>query len=202
MGLAQELIRALSTLLEALRGLFPSPAEEPPAEENQPSVDEDHIDSAPQLGTRRVSDAGIELIEHFEGVRLEAYHDPVGYPTQGIGRLLSRVKWEDLSKYPPISHHTATVWLVEDLEKVCKGLSRLFPVPLNDNEFAALASFAFNLGLGALEASTLRKMLLRGDRQGAADQFLRWDNAGGRKMRGLTLRRRAESALFLRPTGT
>ena len=65
------------------------------------------------------------------------------------------------------------------------------------NEHAALVSFAYNCGSGALETSTLRRKLNAGDRQGAADQFLRWDRAGGGVMAGLTKRRQQERALFL-----
>jgi lysozyme len=149
-------------------------------------------------GPRRVSDAGVNLIKAFEGVHLEAYHDPVGFPTQGVGRLLSRDRWADLAQWPLITHDIATVWLNQDLDKFSGGVERLLPVPLNDNEHAALTSFAFNLGLGALEASTLRRMLLRGEfREEVAGQFLRWNKAGGRVMSGLTRRRRAEAELFL-----
>jgi lysozyme len=149
------------------------------------------------VGNRQVNEAGLSLIRHFEGLSLKPYHDAVGYATQGYGRLLSRVRWIDLGQFPLITHEEAAVWLLEDLDKVSRGLVRLFPIPLNDNEFAALASFAFNLGLGALEASTLRRLLLRGQRLDAAEQFLRWDHAGGRKLAGLTRRRTAERALFL-----
>jgi len=175
MGLALRLTRALSAPLAG-----------------SPANDERYF-----LPQRRVNAEGIELIETFEGVRLQAYHDAVGFPTQGVGRLLSREKWADLSQWPAITDAVAAVWLQEDLDKVGRGLVRLLPIPLNDNEYAALASFAFNLGLGALEASTLRRKLLRGERLAAADEFLRWDHAGGRKLAGLTRRRLAERALFL-----
>lgn len=149
------------------------------------------------FGLRRVNAEGMELIKAFEGVRLEAYHDPVGFPTQGIGRLLSREKWADLSQWPAITLDEATLWLEQDLQKIGLSYARILPAPLNDNEYAAVTSFAFNLGIGALEASTLRRKLLRNDRLGAAEEFLRWDHAGGRKVAGLTRRRIAERSLFL-----
>jgi GH24 family phage-related lysozyme (muramidase) len=149
-------------------------------------------------GARRVNAAGCALISAFEGRCLQAYHDHVGYPTQGVGRLMSRVPWEDLSKYPPIDDATCDAWLREDLDRFARGVSRLVPVNLNDNEFAALVSLSFNVGLGNLQGSTLRRMLLRDDpRDECADQFLRWDKAGGRKSRGLARRRAAERLLFL-----
>jgi len=76
------------------------------------------------------------------------------------------------------------------------------PMPMlkvNDNEFSALLSFTFNLGIGNLRSSTLLKLLNAGDRAGAADQFPRWNRAGGRELLGLTRRRAAERALFLQP---
>ena len=69
---------------------------------------------------------------------------------------------------------------------------------MTDNEFGALVSLAFNVGLGNLHASTLRKKLNRGDSKiDCVDEFLKWDKAGGRKISGLTRRRVAEKDLFL-----
>lgn len=156
-------------------------------------------------GARRVNDAGCALIESFEGRAkrgtdglIYPYHDHVGYPTQGVGRLLIREAWADLSQWAPIDDATCDAWLHADLDKFAKGITRLFPVPLNDNEFAALVSLGFNVGLGNLQASTLRRMLLRGDdREEVAQQFGRWNKAGGVVSRGLTRRRSAESRLWL-----
>ena len=71
------------------------------------------------------------------------------------------------------------------------------PVELNQQQFDALICFSFNLGAGALQLSTLRRKVLRGDFEGAADEFPRWVHAGGRKMRGLLRQPAAERALFL-----
>jgi lysozyme len=69
-------------------------------------------------------------------------------------------------------------------------------VPLNDNQYTALLSFAFNRGGGALQAATLRRRLNQADYQGAAEELPKWNKAGGRVVAGLTRRRRAERALF------
>lgn len=139
-----------------------------------------------------------ELAEPFEGRRLQAYHDPVGFPTQGCGRLLSRVKWEDLAKYPPIDDTTCDAWLAEDLER--KGLVpviKLTTVPLAPELLAALIDFCFNCGGGNYQASRLRRRVNDEDREGAAAQFGRWVYAGAVRLPGLVRRRAAERDLFL-----
>lgn len=139
-----------------------------------------------------------ELAEPFEGRRLVAYHDPVGFPTQGCGRLLSRVKWEDLSKYPPINDATCDAWLAADLES--KGLApviRLTTVQLATVQLAALIDFCFNCGGGNYQASTLRARVNDEDWEGAGEQFGRWVYAGPVRLPGLVRRRAAERELFL-----
>lgn len=148
-----------------------------------------------------------ELAAPFEGLhRLGAdgmiypYHDPVGYPTIGYGHLLSRVRWEALSKYPAITKAEASQMLLVDLNKAARGVSRLIRVPLSDEQFAALIDFSFNVGTGNLEISTLRRLLNRQEYAAAAEQFSRWVFAAGVKLPGLVRRRAAERALFLAGT--
>ncbi len=156
-------------------------------------------------GARLVPDSAIKFIINFEGIARQGkdgliypYHDVVGFPTIGIGHLLSREKLEDLSKYPPITMDEAMALKMRDLDKFALGVSRLITVDLNDNEFGALVSLAFNIGLGNLQASTLRRKLNRGDsKDECALEFLKWDKAQGQKIRGLTRRRLAESKFFL-----
>lgn len=148
-----------------------------------------------------------ELAAPFEGLhRLGAdgmiypYHDPVGYPTIGYGHLLSRVRWEALSKYPAITKAEASQMLLVDLNKAARGVSRLIRVPLSDEQFAALIDFSFNVGTGNLEISTLRRLVNRQEYAAAAEQFPRWVFAAGVKLPGLVRRRAAERALFLAGT--
>ncbi len=158
-----------------------------------------------KTGHRLVNDVSVNLIKSFEGLHrvsidglVYAYHDMIGYPTIGIGHLLSKNRWEDLSKYEPITVDEAYRLKRVDLDIFSSGVSRLITCPLTDNEFGALVSLAFNVGLGNLQASTLRKKLNRGDSKiDCADEFLKWDKAGGRKISGLTRRRVAEKDLFL-----
>ncbi|EDH9820259.1 TPA_asm: lysozyme, partial [Salmonella enterica subsp. enterica serovar Typhimurium] len=76
-------------------------------------------------------------------------------------------------------------------------VSRLVKVKLTQGQFDALVSFAYNLGARTLSSSTLLRKLNSGDYAGAADEFLRWNKAGGKVLNGLTRRREAERALFL-----
>jgi lysozyme len=130
-------------------------------------------------------------------VLIEPYHDPVGYPTQGYGRLLSRVKYEDLSKYPAVSKDQAWEELVEDVLSANRSVRRLCPVPLTVYQEAALTDFAFNCGAGNLQASALRQAVLRGDHVAASNQFGRWVYADGVRLKGLIRRRAAERTLYL-----
>jgi lysozyme len=96
-----------------------------------------------------------------------------------------------------ITEQKAEQLLQDDLKKFENGVLRLVRVPLAQNQFDALVSFAFNLGVGNLGKSTLLKMLNDRDYKGAAGQFIRWNKAAGKELAGLTRRRLAESALFL-----
>jgi lysozyme len=139
----------------------------------------------------KTSPKGIALIKDFEGLRLGAYYCSAGVLTIGYGHT-GGVKEGDL-----ITEQKAEQLLQDDLKKFENGVLRLVRVPLNQNQFDALVSFAFNLGVGNLGKSTLLKMLNDRDYKGAAGQFVRWNKAGGKELAGLTRRRLAESAMFL-----
>lgn len=156
-----------------------------------------------------------ELAKPFEGLELDAYYDPVGYPTQGYGRLLSRQVWGPLGrppkdrkerqvanawlkeKYPRIDEETAEKWLKQDMLKAARAVIRLCPGAETPQQLAALTDFTFNCGAGNLEISTLRRRVNRGDFEGASREFLKWVYARGVKLPGLVRRRKAEKELFL-----
>ena len=87
--------------------------------------------------------------------------------------------------------------LLTDLRRFERGVERFCPVRLTQGMFDALVSFSFNVGLGTLQRSTLRQKLLRGDKEGAAEGFMKYTMAGGKVLRGLVNRRSDEKALFL-----
>jgi GH24 family phage-related lysozyme (muramidase) len=168
---------------------------------------------------RDVPQEGIELIKSFEGipdgdpstVNIDAYLDPVGIWTIGWGHAIpwqgdflrgAANKATARSLYPGgITKAQAETLLRGDLVDTAAGVSRLVQVALDDGQFGALVSFAFNAGLGNLGKSTLLRLLNGGDYAGAAQQFLVWDkgriNGVLQSLPGLTRRRRAERALFL-----
>ena len=143
-----------------------------------------------------INRAGLDLIKSFESLRLKAYRDPVGIWTVGYGHTGPDV-------YPglEISKPEAEQLLADDLRESEEGVRELVAVPLNDNQFAALVSFAFNAGGGALKGSTLRRKLNKKDYKGAADEFSKWvyGTIKGRRVLppGLVRRRAQERNLFL-----
>ncbi|NCC23024.1 MAG: lysozyme [Alphaproteobacteria bacterium] len=140
----------------------------------------------------RISETGLALIQEFEGLRLVGYRDPVGIATIGWGHTkTARVGQR-------ISMERAEQLLREDVATFERCVERVVRASLNQNEFDALVSWAFNVGCGAVARSTLVRKLNTGDRKGAADEFLRWDKAGGKRLAGLSRRRRAERELFLK----
>ncbi len=147
--------------------------------------------------TREVNQAGVDLIRRFEGCRLDAYPDPgtggdpwtIGYGATGPG-IAPGVVW---------TQEEAEARLVEDIAQFAGAVERALTVPVSANEFAAMVALAFNIGAGAFKKSTLLRLVNDGHFEAAAEQFLRWNRAGGREMPGLTRRRQAERQLFLTP---
>ena len=154
---------------------------------------------------REVCVEAVDMIVSFERMhrigsdgRVYPYHDMVGYPTIGIGHLLSKVKYEDLSKYDSMTLEEAHELHVEDLNKFATGVENLVTTDISDNEFGALVSLAFNIGLGNLKTSTLLRKLNAGmSKDEVSVEFPKWNRAGGAEVRGLTRRRLAEKELFL-----
>jgi len=141
----------------------------------------------------------VALIKEFEGCHLEAYPDPgsggdpwtIGWGATGPG-IRKGVTW---------TQEQADTRLAADVDRFLEGVMKAVnaeaahPEP---QEIGAMTSLAYNIGLSAFQASTLLRMYNAGNKAGAAAQFLRWNRAGGRVMRGLTRRREAEKALFER----
>lgn len=134
----------------------------------------------------------IELIEHFEGLVLHAYKDPVGIWTIGYGTTKGVKPGQVITKTQALD------FLMKDLSERSGVIEDLIKVPVEDNEFCALLSFVYNVGNGAFAKSTLlRKLNSKRPRREVADEFLRWVRAGGKVLPGLVRRRKAERELFL-----
>jgi GH24 family phage-related lysozyme (muramidase) len=150
----------------------------------------------PGSSTEHINADGLTIIKHFEGLELRAYQDSVGVWTIGYGHTAAAGP-PSVYAGQTISEAEAESILKRDLELFENGVRDLVKVSVNSNQFSALVSFSFNVGLGALADSTLLRKLNAGDYQGAADEFPRWVKAGGQTLPGLVRRRNAERALFL-----
>ncbi|THD53195.1 lysozyme [Enterobacteriaceae bacterium ML5] len=144
----------------------------------------------------KISNDGILLIKKFEGCRLIAYQDSVGVWTIGYG-WTQPVAGKSVGRGMTITQNTAEQLLLTGLSQYEAGVTNLVNKPLTQHQFDALVSFAYNLGIKSLGTSTLLKKLNAGDYQGAADEFLKWNKAGGKVLNGLVARRAAERSLFL-----
>lgn len=141
----------------------------------------------------KLSEEGLALIKHFEGFRAHPYLCQANVWTIGYGRTRGIT-----AQTPPVSKAQAEAMLSQDVARYERSVQNLIRVKLTQSQFDALVSFAFNLGAGALQRSSLRSKLNRGEYASAAPEFLRWVRAGGVVSRGLVARRRAEVALFTR----
>lgn len=164
---------------------------------------------------RDINPATLDLVKAFEGipdgdpttVNIDPYLDPVSIWTIGWGhairyggRFLRDEADRALAKslYPTgITREQAAAILQGDLINAGRDVLAVVGVDLNDNQFGALASFTFNLGLGNLQSSTLLRKLNIRDYAGAANEFPRWVRANGQVLPGLVKRRAAERDLFL-----
>lgn len=144
----------------------------------------------------RINDKGIALIKSFEGCKLRAYQDSVGIWTVGYGATFyqdgSKVKSVDI-----LTQQQADDLLNYHVNLFADKVKPLIKVELSDNQFSALVSFAFNLGAGALAKSTLlKKVNVNPEDESIRAEFAKWDKAGGKQLRGLTRRRKAEADLY------
>ena len=148
------------------------------------------------------------MIKHHEGVRFKPYRCPAKLWTVGVGHVLypnqGRLPLDQRDAYPLEPHDNRAFSkdevngiLSTDLIRFETGVARLFPVVLTQGQNDALVSFAFNLGLGGVQRSTLRQKVLRGDMEGAAEELLKYCKAGGKILKGLENRRKDERSLFL-----
>jgi lysozyme len=143
---------------------------------------------------RATGTAGVALIRAFEGFSPVPYVCPAGVLTVGYGHVVA-----DGERFEaPLSPEEGEALLRADLPRYERAVCRLIEVPLSDPCFDALASFTFNLGEGALAASTLRRLVNAERLEDASLQFDRWVFAGARKLPGLVRRRAAERALWER----
>lgn len=140
--------------------------------------------------------AGIQIIKDYEGLELESYETAGTYHI-GYGH------GADVEAGQTISKEEAEEFLLEDLTVTESAVRAAVELPLNENEFSALVSFTYNIGISAFWSSTVLTELNAGNRQAAADGFLLWNKMSqdGQLVQSMSLtdRREAERALFLKP---
>lgn len=143
----------------------------------------------------KLSQAGKNLIKSFEGLELKVYPDPAtgGAPyTAGYGHTGTDVK-----PGMTVTQEMADKWFDIDVAKFESGVSALLTAPTNQQQFDAMVSLAYNIGLGNFKSSTLLKKHNAKCYQCAAGQFPAWNRAAGKVMNGLTRRRNAERAMYM-----
>lgn len=145
-----------------------------------------------------------ELCRRFEGFRTRPYLCPAGVATIGYGATRYPSGRKVLLTDPPVTRETADFYLMHELSEVCApGVARMCPVlarigvETGDwSKFNAIVDFAFNLGVGRLQTSTLRKRINEEDWEGSRRELMRWVRGGGKVLPGLVKRRFAEAQLI------
>jgi len=141
---------------------------------------------------RFTSPKGIELIKQFEGFKNKPYFCSGGYLTIGYGHKLL-----PSDRYNKITNEKAELILKKDLLRTERAVIKYINNSLTDDQFDALVSFTFNVGAAALQRSTLRQKINYDLYKEASKEFMKWVHAGGKKVPGLTRRRKTEQQLFL-----
>ena len=145
-----------------------------------------------------ISKNGLDLIKSFEGFRSKPYLCPAGVPTIGYGTTLYPNHMHVSMHDRPINEAEALSILKYWIDRTYgQAVDRYVQKDITQNQYDALVSFAYNLGIGALQKSTLLKRVNQGKNKRASNEFLKWDHANGKKLAGLTRRRKAERTLYL-----
>lgn len=150
------------------------------------------LESGSCLKTCELSNTGLALIRTFEGYSPFVYKDSAGLDTIGFGHLI--IKGEKFKE--PLLPEDANKLLAKDSGFAIKGVNRKVTVELRQTQFDSLVSFVFNLGEGAFGKSTLLKKVNLRRHDEVPNEFLKWNRAGGKVIKGLIRRREAEAKLY------
>jgi lysozyme len=148
----------------------------------------------------KVTEEGLALIRQSEGLRLASYRDAVGVWTIGYGHT-SAAGEPLVSPGQKITKEEADAILRRDVEKFSVGVRTMLKRRLADQQFSALVSFAYNVGLGAFRKSSVLQAVNAGDDAGVPQRLSLWVKAGGRTLPGLVKRRAAEASLYMSEAG-
>jgi len=153
----------------------------------------------------RMSSEGMKKLITWEGMETHLYEDVAGLKTIGVGHLLTRdelssgkiwIKGSAVKYQNGLTEQQVYDLLEQDLESFEDAVHNLVKVELNQNQFDALVSFSFNVGVNAFKNSTLLKRLNKGQYHEVPEQLLRWVYSGGKKVKGLVNRRDNEITLW------
>lgn len=153
----------------------------------------------------QMSAHGLQLLEQWEGFKLNVYKDSAGLPTIGVGHLLTKselssgkitIKGVPVNYADGLTEQQVTDLLGQDVQPAAAAVNNGVKVPLNQNQFDALVSFTFNVGTGAFNGSTLLKVLNQKQYDQVPTQLLRWTRSGGQVVQGLVNRRNNEIQLW------
>ena len=152
-----------------------------------------------------MSEHGLELIKQWEGFKPDVYKDSAGLPTIGVGHLITKSQQttgEIVIGGLPVQYANGLTGqqvldlLSQDVQPAEQAVNNGVKVALDQNQFDALVSFTFNVGVGAFTSSTLLKVLNQSQYDGVPDQLRRWNKAGGKVVQGLVNRRENEVKLW------
>lgn len=146
-----------------------------------------------------INKATIDLVKGFEGCKLTAYRDPIGVWTIGYGTTARAGLGIIPTAGMTITQSEADQLLADGLNKFADQIRPMINAGLNDNQFGACVSLAYNIGAHAFSASSALKHINAGDYDRAANSILLFNKAGGKVLKGLVRRREAERKLFLTP---
>ena len=146
----------------------------------------------------KVNKLGIETMHHFEGCKLTAYQCPAKVWTIGWGNTYypdkTPVKQGDV-----ITQEQANALFETVMNNFALGVKKCLTKEVNENQFSALVCFAYNVGIGSLQKSTLlKKININPNDETIAGEFAKWTKAGGKVLLGLVRRRKAESDLYFK----
>ena len=144
----------------------------------------------------KINKAGLNIIKHFEGWSAEPYLCPANRWTIAYGSTWDIAGHPVTADHPRITEKQGEALLRKEVHHIEGAIGRLIKVPLTENQFSALCSWGYNVGSGNVQNSTLRMLINRQNYEGASDEFRKWRKAGGKILKGLVVRRKAEQQLF------
>ena len=145
----------------------------------------------------KTSEVGLNLIKHYEGYKTKPYRCPAGLWTVGYGHVINDGRVLPANCNRVFLKSEIDALLTTDLKRFERGVTMYCPVQLTQNQFDALISFSFNLGLGTLQRSKVRQRINRHYIFGAGEVLLKYNTARGKVLKGLDLRRKDEYALLM-----